>query len=852
MKVAILFKGISHIKQYTHWTGKKFGIDFRDNIDNVKKCLIDPLERKSVYYTTYEHNYLDELADNLKPRKINILKNNDFFRKQYVLKQMLNVLELIDNKTYDIYILTRFDINIEYDINIILNKINHDKIWFLCKAEDSDKTKTFNDDSFIIIPKIHLDIFIETIKELIEENKVLGHHMLCQKLPDISDFIYNETHLIVNSRPYIKFNREIDYNLSNPIEYNKLTKYPYMSYKINNVKLLFIYSNIFQVSGSGKFMINFKEKTTVLITSGKDICINGNIYLKNDTIDLYSINLELNDNIIRFEVKDIKVHFLSFYTEGPPNDKCLNMTNVMNKYLTLLNPYIDTYDIYTPRRLKENDETKDLVSEYKTQNPYNPGVHNIGYLKWKPYIILQKIKEVNDGEIIYYRDSNIIKYPVMTNGIHETKNLINLVLKDVDIFVPTENYPELKMKYNVKKEIFNEIGEYNDDYLEEFMFNSSILICRKTPKVVEILEKWLHYCKNDRLLTYDITIRQHKEYKWNVQEQSILNVILKSENITGKYSLNYRDFSFNKLTKVPRIAVLIIGELRTFDNKDLISHNNKNLFDKYNCDVFISTWDNRGYSFNHGNIINRNRHNENINENMIKSVYKRCKKINIENHKKWVDDLPKEYKNIYDKGLYNGDILSPSTAFEQLYKLKNVNDLKNEYEKEFNFNYDIVIKFRPDMCLIESIDHEYINNFCKINNTFNKLYHLNPPSIYDPNRIYDIFFISNSQNMNIISESYENILKLINDPFDNGLDKVNACRLLYLQAIKNNIIVEDIPYCYGDIYRGEDFNEYVEKINDYNSVNKRIENKKEIVHGIVRGSIKNLKLKKFGRLYIKI
>lgn len=837
MRIAFLFKGISFIKKYKHWSGKYYSINFKNNVNNVIKCL-NLLENKNIYFVTYNNEYIQDLVDILKPINYKILSSYEFNKTQYVLNQILYLINMIDkNSDVNYYVITRFDINLEYNIDLIIDKISEDKIWFLCKAYDTDKTKIFNDDTFIIIPKSLINNFKKVIEELIEEDKLLGHHMIYEKIKNISSFIFDETHTIAVSRPYIKFNREINYNVDSTINFRDIIRYPNLQYTHNNFIIDIIDKYNFKISGSGFVFIRFDNKILLNVRSKNEICINSDLYIKNGNISVYFIKINLNDDIVLFEIKYTDIHFVSFYTEGPPYDKCINMTDVMNKYLFLLKPYIDTYEIWYPRRLKENKETLHLVSEYKIQNPFNPGVHNIGYLKWKPYIILQKLKEVKYGDIVYYRDSNIIKYPVMINGIHETRDLIELVLTEQDIFVPIENYPNLKMKHNVKREIFEEIGKYNDEYLEEFMFNTSIVICKKTDKNIELMESWLKHCMNDRLLTYEIHIRQHPLMHHNVQEQSILNVILKKENIKGRYSLNYRDFSLSKLTIVPKIAVLIVGEMRNFDDFNIIKNNNKFLFEKYNCDIFVSTWTKRGYSFNHGNIINKDNYTDQIREDNIKNIYKRCKKINIEDYDKWFSSLPENYKTIYENGLLNGDILCPATSFPQLYKLYDANRLKCDYENENNFKYDIVIKFRSDMCIINDIDIKIDNN----------LYHLNPPAIYDNNRIYDIFFMCNTNIMNILSNTYINIIDLINDDFDNGLDKVNACRLLYLYAIKNNINVCDMSFCIGDIYRGENFEEYVNKINKYNDML----NKEEIVETktLIK---KHDRLRKFGRVYIKI
>jgi hypothetical protein len=134
--------------------------------------------------------------------------------------------------------------------------------------------------------------------------------------------------------------------------------------------------------------------------------------------------------------------------------------------------------------------------------------------------------------------------------------------------------------------------------------------------------------------------------------------------------------------------------------------------------------------------------------------------------------------------------------------------MKNEYEKQNNFTYDIVFRYRPDMCLVEKIPEKHIN---KIDD--NTIYTLNPPKIYYPNRVYDIFFYGSSKSMNILVEkAWLDIITYIFDSFDNGLPVVDSCRILYLGCIRNSLKVNEIDRCIGDIYRDEPMNEYVNKI----------------------------------------
>lgn len=65
--------------------------------------------------------------------------------------------------------------------------------------------------------------------------------------------------------------------------------------------------------------------------------------------------------------------------------------------------------------------------------------------------------------------------------------------------------------------------------------------------------------------------------------------------------------------------------------------------------------------------------------------------------------------------------------------------------------------------------------------------------------------------------TWSSIETLLNDQFDNKLPIADACRLLYLQAIRNGLKVIDMEECIGDIYRDEPMDEYLKKIARLNS-----------------------------------
>lgn len=528
-----------------------------------------------------------------------------------------------------------------------------------------------------------------------------------------------------------------------------------------------------------------------------------------------------------FSHDDIKIHFMTFYTQGNPYDEGMDLRVEVNELIRKTSPFVDSTTAISASYLRNNPETAVYVKEFDEEAIWNFKTNKIGFLRWKPYILLNKLNQISDGEIIFYRDCNITKYPNILADIHNIRRNVIGVLNYTkqDIFSPIEIYPKLKVKNNVKSEVLRKLNILTEDNMENYLHNASIIICRKTPEVVKFMEEWLKYCMNDSLLSPKLEEIQHSELLHNTQEQAILNGLLIKNGYTGRNILNRpqgisiidRLFSLNKLIKVPRVAVLYCGQVRNYDDSQLLEMNTKNMFGLYNCDVFASIWDERGYSFHHGEASpSEYAFNKDVSESKLIDLLQHsgCKvrEVEIENFDSWLSMQDENIVELYDKGMKFGDKTVKATSFPQLYKIYKANELKVKFEREHGFKYDIVIRVRPDMGFVEPIPDWALQQELILNKNSADIYHLNPPKIYYPSRIYDIFFWGNSDNMNNICNSWLNIQSLLKDPFDNGLPVVDCCRLLYIQAIKNNLNVIDIPRCIGDIYRDENMDEYKDKI----------------------------------------
>jgi hypothetical protein len=198
-----------------------------------------------------------------------------------------------------------------------------------------------------------------------------------------------------------------------------------------------------------------------------------------------------------------------------------------------------------------------------------------------------------------------------------------------------------------------------------------------------------------------------------------------------------------------RIAVCFSGQWRT---GNYCYENLKQFFGilyPY-CDFFIHTWDiNKQKCYNLSNVFSKQTKLTLNDVNEIKNKYNPKKII--------VDDYQIAYKELikYEPLLYTNvnifDIVQPLW-----YSFHKSIQLKNEYETDNGFKYDYVIKLRPDILLHPnrrlSQDIEMYKNELDAGEFY--IENLIRDYSIDTHTIDDVYFLSNSESMNIASEYY--------------------------------------------------------------------------------------------------
>ena len=264
-----------------------------------------------------------------------------------------------------------------------------------------------------------------------------------------------------------------------------------------------------------------------------------------------------------------------------------------------------------------------------------------------------------------------------------------------------------------------------------------------------------------------------------------------------------------------KIAFLFSGQLRELEY-DLFRKSLLNLTKDLDYAIFSYSWEEMGESLNHKNNLPKIIKNANIDEK-INFLFKDFNLLDFgyESFRDFKNGLKDQYREIfYSKKFHFGTI----NSLPQIYTLHKSFELLEESK----LNFDLVFRCRFDSIFIHPTKIFPLKQILSNGSVFN----LNFGRAYYPNRIYDIFFGGSRKSMNFISTIWNNTPYLVKNNFDNGLDKRDCCRILYLAASIDNINIKSFSSRICDVYRNNDLS-YSKYIISSHLVDFRI-NKKNI------------------------
>lgn len=214
----------------------------------------------------------------------------------------------------------------------------------------------------------------------------------------------------------------------------------------------------------------------------------------------------------------MKYHFITFATEDHMSFAQKNVESALSV------GKFDTATIYT---------MNDLDDHFKEKNQYIlNNKRGSGYWLWKPYIILKKLLEIDENDILCYNDSKFI----WLKDVREFEKDI-LVDKNIGGYSNKPNGGTHIEKHLSKFDAYAlmnvKLGHIKENFSNTLQVWAGLLLLRKIFNSIRFIGEWLTYGQDDRIITDSKSIfgPENKEFNENRHDQTVLSLLFKKWGI---------------------------------------------------------------------------------------------------------------------------------------------------------------------------------------------------------------------------------------------------------------------------------------------------------------------------------
>ena len=166
----------------------------------------------------------------------------------------------------------------------------------------------------------------------------------------------------------------------------------------------------------------------------------------------------------------------------------------------------------------------------------------LGYWLWKPYIILDAMNKAKDGDVVFYIDSGDLFFSEV-DGQSITEAIESHLTYSSCLFISYGNHNATW----TKKDCFVFMDCDSDMYWNVPQLEAGVSYWKVNVKSKEILQEWLEYCKDARILTDAENVsglENHDLFKDHRHDQSILTNIVTRRRLPYDDIGMYRKFTF--------------------------------------------------------------------------------------------------------------------------------------------------------------------------------------------------------------------------------------------------------------------------------------------------------------------
>jgi len=265
-----------------------------------------------------------------------------------------------------------------------------------------------------------------------------------------------------------------------------------------------------------------------------------------------------------------KIHFITFYSQGAPYDNGLDLSATENNVRNKIKDYVDTFTAYHPKDIADDPEFAWSIQDWsKIDKKYerspegwwspkmnqfvdiNAGCDKTGFYAWKVACIIKKMREIPDGDIVYYHDGNFdkeldfrfTKYPYY-EGKATWRTLIPQILAkiNVDIFIPWEQNSNCQLiRQFSKRQTFEKLAEFTEYYTKYNCLWAGLIIMRKSNFSKMFLDDMVIALKDIECIS-NYPEDNSPDLQWHTWDQPVWTIIARKYIKENKLPQNWPYF----------------------------------------------------------------------------------------------------------------------------------------------------------------------------------------------------------------------------------------------------------------------------------------------------------------------
>lgn len=148
-----------------------------------------------------------------------------------------------------------------------------------------------------------------------------------------------------------------------------------------------------------------------------------------------------------------------------------------------------------------------------------------GWCLWKPYVILESMKKINDGDVLFYMDSSDTFY-------NDIGSFLKSHFRSNDMLLVKGGGPN---KMYTKRDTFFYMGCDSALYWNTHQVEAGVIGLKKCEATLKLMEEYLFYCKDHRIMKDGENVcglPNFPEFDNHRYDQSVLTNLKTKYNIT--------------------------------------------------------------------------------------------------------------------------------------------------------------------------------------------------------------------------------------------------------------------------------------------------------------------------------